>query len=109
MPQIQTKLTPIHAFPDGDAKTLLSKLTLTLDMTVPVVAKEGTIGDWACYIGWPKRVESKPQYVNDCQNDWYFDRLTDAEGIVKYGDKLPENTARVLFPEPEWANRKYRP
>ena len=49
---------------------------------VLVVAKEGAIGDWACYIDAVAGNNHELEYKK----------------VMNYGSKLPEKIANVLFP-----------
>ncbi len=55
----------------------------SLDIKVLAVAVEGSIGDWAAYIG------AIPGFDHD--SEW--------QAVYKHGSKLPENLAKILFPE----------
>ena len=54
-----------------------------LERNVIAVAKEGAVNDWAAYIGAVAG----------------GNREADVEHVSKWGSKLPEKVARVLFPE----------
>jgi hypothetical protein len=108
MSQIQVKTLPISALPSGYYKTQLTQLARTPEANVIVVAKEGGVEDWACYIGWPKREDSKPEFANAEAYGYYFATLTHPEGVLSNGDKLSVREARFLFPEPAWEKRIYR-
>jgi hypothetical protein len=53
-----------------------------LDRKVLVVAKEGSIGDWACYIGAVDGQSHESEYTN----------------VLQFGSKLPQSIAEILFP-----------
>jgi len=58
---------------------------------VIAVAKEGAVGDWAAYI--------------DAVSG--YNQADDINRVMEYGDKLPEDVARVLFPG--FSDLKWRP
>ncbi len=54
-----------------------------LGKNVIAVAKEGGNNDWAAYIGAVPGINHEAEI----------------EHVMRHGDKLPEDVARVLFPE----------
>jgi len=61
-----------------------------LDKQVLVVAVEGGIGDWACYIGAVAGKNHEREFME----------------VAKHGTKLPRQIAELLFPE--WERYRWR-
>ena len=100
------KMVAVADLPDGYFKEKLSEYVKDANRAmVCVVAKEGNIGDWACYIGWPKYHELKDQFQTE-NNLYYCTKQHYVKGVKSYGDKVSQKEAEQLFPE--WSNRIYR-
>lgn len=100
------KAVIVDKLPKGYEKNLMSKMVKEPSLTkVFVVAVNGDIGDWACYIGWPSFEELKDKYrTQDAK--WYCENVNSVEDVAGFGDKLSEDSARELFPE--YSDRPYR-
>lgn len=102
---------PVSELPPGYFGERLQVLAASPDETVIVVAKHGQIGDWACYVGWPKALKSDeaakyPAY----ELEFYQANMTTIEGVLLHGDKLSEGEARAIFDVtmPDFKDRPYR-
>jgi hypothetical protein len=92
------KKVRISELPDCYHKRQLTKMVKSDHAKVPVVAVEGQIGDFAVYIGHPKKHHWKEKHLADMVV-YTIQRLDTINGARRYGDKLPERAARELFPE----------
>lgn len=104
MSESLSKQVEVQDLPDGWFKERLMLIAKSPSSNVWVVAKDGTIGDWACYIGYPDEVSEYGASQDD--TGWYRQALTHPHGVMDYGDKVDEATARALFPEK--ADQRYR-
>jgi len=87
----------VQELPDGWFKERLMLIAKSPSSKVWVVAKDGNIGDWACYIGFPD--ELSDYGITQDPSGWYRHELTNQYGVLRHGDKVDEATARALFPE----------
>ena len=94
----------IKDLPQGYFKERLMQIAKAPTSKVWVVAKDGMIGDWACYIGWPDEVSEYGSTQDP--TGWYRQQLTHWQGVMRNGDKVDKATARALFPEK--AEQRYR-
>lgn len=84
--------------PEGYYKGRLSEMVVNSDVRVWVVAEEGSIGDWAAYIGWPQFNEIRPE----CRSPevmYYTTSHRLPEDVMALGDKLSREEAVALFPD----------
>lgn len=90
----------ISELPDCYQKEQLEKLTIEPKIaTVFVVAKEGSAGDWACYIGFPDYDNLKPEFKQKPEYIYYCNYVREPDSVASNGDKLSKEIAIQLFPE----------
>ena len=97
MDGVTSKQVAVKDLPDGWFKERLMVIAKSQENKVWVVAKDGFIGDWACYIGFPD--EMSEYGITQDPSGWYRHQLTNWLGVMRNGDKVDEATARALFPE----------
>jgi hypothetical protein len=85
------KLKDLH---DCYMKQQLIVLAPSEESEVILVAKEGQIGDWAAYSGWPI-----PCLRSRGEAAYYSELFSTFEGVLSNGDKMDEDDARKIFPE----------
>lgn len=91
--------------PDCYVKEQLTKFVIDPSVArIWVVAVEGSISDWAAYIGWPTIEHLADQ--NNHEHVYYAMSLHNPESVMNNGDKLPESVARKLFPHIRLAYRE---
>jgi hypothetical protein len=106
--RISFVLTPIANLPQGYYKERLTELVRDPRVaTVPVVAVEGLIGDWAAYIGWPHEAQLSEAAKQNAECLYYANHRSTLAATEKQGDKLSEREALALFPG--CAGMEYRP
>jgi len=104
----EVKSCTVAELPECEAKEFFTKLVRDPNVAiVHIVAKEGAIGDWAAYIGWPGLAQLKVEEQANPDYIWYCTQLHRPEDVLGAGDKLDADTARTLFPN--WASMQYRP
>ena len=88
-------------------REFFEKVCVSTQAKVFVVAKEGAVKDWACYIGWPviETIMESERYRIGAES--YCAQLDNPVGVLSNGDKLNEQEALMLFPN--WEHLKYRP
>jgi len=101
---IQSKEICIRDLPECYAKESLLKICVIPENKVWVVAKAGAVGDWACYIGFPKLGDMAYPARFSCK--WYAFNVQTPEQVLSNGDKLDQSAAEAIFPE--WKERKWR-
>ena len=90
----------INNLPDCYSKKQLIKLVKDpFITTVNVIAKQGSIDDWACYIGFPNDIELLKTEYHTPEYLYYCNNVYEADGVLSNGDKLPKDIALQLFPE----------
>ena len=97
----------IKDLPDSYEKEQLSSFCTDPQTShVHVIAKEGFIGDWACYIGWPNLEHLKKELMADLNRVWYAENQHEPSGVLAHGDKISKEMACAIFPE--WKDKSYR-
>lgn len=99
-----SKQVEVQELPESYFKERLMLIAKSPSSKVWVVAKDGVIHDWACYIGFPD--EMSEYGITQDPTGWYRQQLTHWQGVLRNGDKVDEATARTLFPEK--ASQSYR-
>lgn len=102
----ETKMVAVSDLPDGYFKERLTELARDTSVIVYVVAKAGSIGDWAAYIGFPEIEDMKDQYKDDYHYYYYCTNVHHPQGVLDHGDKLDRSMAIQLFPN--WKDMRYR-
>lgn len=101
------KSIPVSNLPHGYERNMMSKMVKEpKHTTVFVVAlKDELSNEWEAKIGWPSFDDLKNEYrTNNVR--WYCENVNGINGVSVLGDKLTEETARILFPE--YADKPYR-
>jgi len=94
---VKVRHVEVQSLPESYFKERLDLIAKAPTSKVWVVAKDGMIGDWACYIGFPD--EMSEYGITQDPSGWYRYQLTNWLGVLRNGDKVDEATARALFPE----------
>jgi len=102
--EVQSRQVEVQALPESYYRERLMLIAKAPTSKVWVVAKDGMIGDWACYIGFPD--EMSEYGITQDPSGWYRLNLTNPYGVESNGDKVDEATARALFPEKK--DQRYR-
>ena len=98
------KKIEVQDLPEGYFKERLLEIAKAPTSKVWVVAKDGMIGDWACYIGWPDELSEYGEKQDE--TGWYRHELTHWQGVLRHGDKVDEAFARSIFTEHTGAYRR---
>lgn len=102
----------IDKLPECPHKTKLLKEVTDITSKICVVASFNQQSNkWSCYAGYPDIRDLKPLNGTEGQStarmdlEWSCEYVRNREQVLFLGDKLNEETARILFPD--WKELEY--